>query len=163
MPFWYIYPELNREMLAASARIDTVHAWASRYYQWIFNHKGVLYWRFTEKVRCTTGASPLPVCPCFLDRCIVVCVSCRPCFALASLTAVSLFVSLVVLVCARARQGGLHRMVYLMGNPLVLWFAVTIVLHFAVRAAVLCKVRGRLPWRLGATACSCTCTSCTPD
>ena len=54
--FWYIFPELNREMLAASARIDTVHAWASRYYQWIFNHRGVLYWKHTDPVKVSVRA-----------------------------------------------------------------------------------------------------------
>ena len=31
-------------MLAANARIDVVHVWASKFYQWIVNAKGVLYW-----------------------------------------------------------------------------------------------------------------------
>lgn len=54
MSFFYIYPELNREMLSANARIDVVHAWASRWTQWVYNARGVLYWSGRGKNRLTS-------------------------------------------------------------------------------------------------------------
>jgi dolichyl-phosphate-mannose--protein O-mannosyl transferase len=45
--FFWIMPELNREMLAANARIDTPHHWSSRWYQWLYNARGVSYWTQT--------------------------------------------------------------------------------------------------------------------
>lgn len=42
--FPWITAELNREMYAASARIDVPHTWQSVHYQWMLNLRGVLYW-----------------------------------------------------------------------------------------------------------------------
>jgi dolichyl-phosphate-mannose--protein O-mannosyl transferase len=47
-PFLAILPELNREMLAANARIDTPHHWQSRWHQWLYNGRGVSYWTKTH-------------------------------------------------------------------------------------------------------------------
>ena len=47
-PFLAIFPELNREMLAANARIDTPHHWQSRWHQWLYNGRGVSY--YTKEV-----------------------------------------------------------------------------------------------------------------
>ena len=44
MPFFWIFPELNREMLSANARIDTPHHWQSSFRQWVVNGRGVSYW-----------------------------------------------------------------------------------------------------------------------
>ena len=41
-------PELNREMLAANARIDTPHHWQSRWHQWLYNARGVSYFTQTQ-------------------------------------------------------------------------------------------------------------------
>jgi dolichyl-phosphate-mannose--protein O-mannosyl transferase len=48
--FAYLFPTLNQEMLAASARITTVHPWATRFWEWVVNKQGVLYWRDQSKV-----------------------------------------------------------------------------------------------------------------
>lgn len=43
-PFLTVFPELNQEMLAANARISTPHHWQTRWYQWLYNARGVSYW-----------------------------------------------------------------------------------------------------------------------
>ena len=38
------FVDLNSEMLAANARIDTPHHWQSSVAQWVVNGRGLLYW-----------------------------------------------------------------------------------------------------------------------
>ncbi len=39
---------LNREMFEANARIDTPHHWQSKWYQWMYNGRGLLFWSVPE-------------------------------------------------------------------------------------------------------------------
>lgn len=72
--FLEIFPELNREMFAANARISVPHHWATRFHQWIINEKGVLYWA-NDDLDTVGGPPAVCVCACaFVRVCICVCV-----------------------------------------------------------------------------------------
>jgi dolichyl-phosphate-mannose--protein O-mannosyl transferase len=124
--------KLNKDMLFGSASISTPHTWESKYYQWVLNLRGLMYYG--------EPFGPQPGLWC-VRNCA------RP------FHAHTLFLSLSIPFCRFHLQARIGRArvcvldtppsrsaMYLIGNPIVIWGCAAAVAFFLVLALVLTPV-----------------------
>lgn len=139
--FWSSFVYLNRRMVASNAGISKKHTWQTRWYEWIVNMRGVLYFSrkattmeteakaltsYAEALGNTTDADPAAVA------------SAAAAAAKASADAV---VAVADTKTPEGAAAALSTKVYLIGNPVVAGMCLATGLGFLVTVALLVRYR----------------------